>query len=220
MLEINTIDFLKKLKNNNSREWLDDHRKLYDEAKLNFEQFVSVLLQDFCVIDKRYAELKPKDCIFRLNRDIRFSKDKSPYKTNFGAAFSPGGKKSVEAGLYVHIEPEQSFVAGGIWMPEAELLRKIRQEIDYNWVAFQNIISEKKFGTTFGALDNTNSLKNPPKGYQIENPAIEILKLKNFVATHRIEDKELTSKRLSKSILEDHQIIKPFLTFLNTAIID
>jgi uncharacterized protein (TIGR02453 family) len=218
MLQKNTIDFLKKLKNNNNKEWLDGHRALFEAAKSDFESLVSAIILQLGKLDSRFADLKLKDCIFRINRDVRFSKDKSPYKTNFGAAFSPGGKKSKSGGFYVHIEPGKSFIGGGVWMPEPSDLKKIRQEIDYNFKAFHNIVTHKQFVALFGQLDQESVLKNPPKGYDAENPAVEYLKLKSFVTGHAVKDPLLTDKELIKTIVTCYKALHPFLQFLNTAI--
>lgn len=220
MLQKNTIDFLKKLKNNNNKEWLVANRANYETAKADFELLTKEVLVLLTKWDSRYGDLKPKDCIFRINRDVRFSKDKSPYKTNFGAAFSPGGKKSIGGGFYIHVEPGKSFIGGGIWMPEPEQLRKIRQEIDYNYTAFKKIVSTKSFVTLFNELDKEASLKNPPKGYEPDNQAIEYLKLKSFVTGHSVSDSMLVDKELIKTIGVCYKTLNPLLTFLNTAIID
>jgi uncharacterized protein (TIGR02453 family) len=118
--------------------------------------------------------------IFRINRDVRFSKNKAPYKTNFGASINPGGKKSMIAGYYVHIEPGKSFLAAGTYMPEAPYLSAIRQEIDYNLEEFKKIVGAKDFKKEFTSLSVEDALKTVPKGYDKENPALEFLKLKHF----------------------------------------
>ena len=218
MLRNSTIDFLKKLKKNNSREWFEGHRQMYEEAREDFVELVAQILKSLSRRDARYAEIQPKHCIFRINRDVRFSHDKSPYKTNFGAAFSPQGKKSPGGGFYLHIEPSASFAGGGIWMPEAEQLRKIRQEIDYRAKDFKNIVEKKSFLDLFGGLDREAALKNPPKGYDSENPMIEYLKLKNFVTGHPIPDRELCSADLLKGLEKCFREMEPLMEFLQTAI--
>lgn len=220
MLQKNTIDFLKNLKKNNTKEWFDANRKQYEAAKSDFENVVTDILTALSKHDKRFEELKAKNCIFRINRDVRFSKDKSPYKPNFGAAFAPDGKKSASGGFYVHIEPGQNFIGGGIWMPEAEQLKKIRQEIDYNFKDFTKIVTKKSFRDWFGDLDMEGALKNPPKGYDPDNPAIKYLKLKNFVTGHKLGDKELIDQNLLQTIEDAYKTIKPLLDFLQTAVKD
>ncbi len=218
MLRKTTIDFLKNLKNNNNKEWFDDNRTKYIDAKEDFECLITQLLECLTKIDTRFSELKPKDCIFRINRDVRFSKDKSPYKTNMGAGFSIGGKKSILGGFYIHIEPDQCFVGGGCWMPEADALKKIRQEIDYNFIDFKKIIENKAFKNTFKGLNMENTLKNPPKGYDLDNPAIDYLKLKSFVTSTSIHDNEVLDKKLIPTIQSSFNTIAPFIAFLNRSI--
>ncbi|MBK8413382.1 MAG: DUF2461 domain-containing protein [Bacteroidetes bacterium] len=137
MITKRTLDFLKALKKNNNREWFDVNRSKYEEAKADFEKFVETLLPLLSKENSKLKDLKVKDCVFRIYRDVRFSKNKDPYKTNFGAYFVEGGKKSSKAGYYIQIEPGNSFLAGGCWMPEAPVLKAIRQEIDYNLKDFE-----------------------------------------------------------------------------------
>ena len=133
--------FLSALKKNNNKEWFEANRKEYETSKKWFEELFENLISGISKLDKGVADLKPKDCLFRINRDVRFGKDKSPYKSNFGAAIAQGGRKSPFGGYYIHIEPGASFIAGGIHMPESEVLKNIRQEIDYNFKDFKKIIS-------------------------------------------------------------------------------
>jgi uncharacterized protein (TIGR02453 family) len=216
MLEKNTIDFLKKLKNNNHRDWFEANRPKYEAARQDFLQLVELLLAHLSKTDKRFEELQAKQCIFRQNRDVRFSKDKSPYKTNFGASFSIGGKKSAMAGYYFHLDPVAgSFAGGGMWMPEAETLKKIRQEIDYDAKSFEKILNDKNFKQTYDCLSVEEKLKNPPKGYEANHPLIEQLKLKSFVATRKINNEDLLQKKLLPIIETCFSHLKPLIQFLN-----
>ena len=218
MLETTTIDFLKNLKKNNNKAWFDENRSKYEASKTDFTSLVAQVIKDLSKMDIRYESLEAKKCIFRLNRDVRFSKNKSPYKTNFGASFSIGGKKSGNAGFYFHIEPENNFIGGGIWMPEADTLKKIRQEIDYNFKDFEKIITTKDFIKYYQKLSEDEKLKNPPKGYDKENIAIEYLKLKSFVVGAQLNDNDLIKKDLSKKIHEHFKVLMPFIQFLNQAL--
>lgn len=218
MLQKTTIDFLKNLKKNNNKEWFDKNRPQFDEAKEDFLQVIASALQHLVSIDKNYGDLKPKDCLFRQHRDVRFSKDKSPYKTNMGAAFHLGGKKSGNAAFYFHLEPGNSFIGGGIWMPETDKLKMVRQEIDYNFDDFKKVVNQKGFVSMFGMLNEEDKLKTPPKGYDINNPAIEYLKLKSFTVGKPITDSELLSKNLSSDIKKIFTSMAPFIAFLNKAI--
>jgi uncharacterized protein (TIGR02453 family) len=149
---------------------------------------------------------------------VRFSKNKSPYKTNMGASFSKGGKKVQCAGYYFHLEPGASFIGGGFWMPMAPELNKIRQEIDYGLEEFNTILNKKKFKTSFGSLSESEKLTRPPKGYEAENPAIELLKLKSFIVMKEVKDAELTGKELANKIVDHFETMMPLVDFLNKAI--
>lgn len=218
MLQSSTIQFLKALKKNNNKEWFDKNRKIYEQAKADYLNFVTILLNEIQGFDKCLMELQPKQCIFRLNRDVRFSKNKDPYKTNFGASFSKGAKKIQTAGYYFHLEPGENFVGGGLWMPMAPDLNKVRQEIDYCFKEFSSILKKPNFKTTYGDMDNSMKLVRPPKGFDVDNPALEYLKLKSFVVTRSIKDTELTDKQLVKNVVKDFKTITPLVHFLNRAI--
>ena len=218
MLQSSTIQFLKSLKKNNNREWFEKNRKLYELAKTDYLNFVTNVLNEIQLFDQSLAELEPKKCVFRLNRDVRFSKNKDPYKTNFGASFSKGAKKIQTAGYYFHLEPGENFVGGGLWMPMAPDLNKVRQEIDYCFKEFTSILKKPVFKTTYGDMDNSIQLVRPPKGFEIDNPALEYLKLKSFVVTRVVKDAELTDKHLIKNVVKDFKTIAPLVHFLNRAI--
>lgn len=222
MLQPATIKFLKELKKNNRREWFEENRKQYELAKNDFAFLVQNVIDIFAKKDKSIASLKAKDCVFRINRDVRFSKDKSPYKTNMGASFSKGGKKSPLAGYYFHCEPGNSFVGGGLWMPEPGMLSKLRQEIDYNFDEFEKITGNKKFVSVYKSLDKSkeNSLVRPPKGYEANNRAIEYIKLKSFIATAPITDSELINKNLGIKITEAMEALQPVISFINRSLED
>jgi uncharacterized protein (TIGR02453 family) len=220
MLQQTTVQFLKNLKRNNKKEWFDANRSKYEDARKDVENLSAEVIKKLSRVDESIAYLQPKDCMFRINRDVRFSKDKSPYKTNTGVYFSKGGKKGITGGYYFHLEPGSSFVAGGMWMPMPTELKKIRQEIDYNLDQFEKIISSKKFKIVFRDLDRSAEyvLSRPPKGYDENNPAIEFLKLKSYIATAKIADGDLTSKNLVKNIVAQFELVKPLVDFLNTSI--
>ena len=220
MLQKDTIKFLTSLKKNNTKEWFDVNRKIYETAKQDFTGFVADIINGFGKKDETIAHLQPKDCMFRINRDVRFSKDKSPYKTNFGASFSKGGKKSLLAGYYFHLEPGNCFMGGGIYMPDAETTKKVRQEIDYGFDEFKKIIQNKKFVTQYGSLtiNEEFSLTREPKGYDKDNPAIEYIKLKSWLATCQIPDGLLTDKALTNKVVAAFEALLPLMNFLNKAL--
>ncbi|TAL46657.1 MAG: DUF2461 domain-containing protein [Chitinophagaceae bacterium] len=218
MLQSSTLKFLKDLKKNNNKAWFDVNRKRYEDAKADFANFIQQVIDGHGKKDKSISTLKAKDCLFRINRDIRFSKDKSPYKTNFGASINKGGKKAFStAGYYFHLEPGQCFVGGGIYQPMPDELKKVRQEIDYNFNEFKKIIGSKKFKSFYGDLDKSDefSLSRVPKGYEPDNPAADYLRLKSFIAFVKISDTELTSKTLIKKTTEAFATLQPLLDFIN-----
>lgn len=216
MLQKTTIDFLRSLKRNNDRVWFEKNRGKYELAKSDFEKFVGDMIHELGKSAPVLRTLEVKDCVFRIYRDVRFSKNKVPYKTNMGAYFAEGGKKSDKAGFYIQVEPGNSFIAGGSWMPQPPLLKAIRQEIDYNQEAFEKILKEKSFKKLFGDLSDTR-LKTTPKGYEANHPLIHHLKQTSFIAQMGIDDKLITSKLLVKKSAEAFKSMKPFLDFLNTA---
>jgi uncharacterized protein (TIGR02453 family) len=216
MLQTTTLQFLKNLKKNNNKPWFDDHRKEYENAKTDFHQLISAIIAGIGKFDAPLSALTAKDCTFRINRDVRFSKDKSPYKTNMGASFNMGGKKLQSAGYYFHVEPGKSFIGGGLYMPMPPLLAKVRQEIDYNFDDWKKIVENKTFATIFKkGVDGIDYLVRPPKGYEETNPAISYLKMKNFIVSKPLTDKDLVDKKLSNEILKTFKAMKPFINFLN-----
>ena len=212
-----TTEFLKKLKKNNNKEWFDKNRPAYEEAKKEFTAVIENVLNQCIKFDKQLAGLEAKKTLFRINRDIRFSKNKDPYKNNFGSSMSPGGKKGMLAGYYLHVEPGKSFLAGGSYMPEPDKLNAIRQEIDYNLKDFKKILAQKDFQKYFGGLSDEEKLVNPPKGYDKENPAVEILKNKHFIAYHEVSDKILLSPKFPQYAVTVFKAMHPFLQFLRKA---
>jgi uncharacterized protein (TIGR02453 family) len=217
MLQVSTLKFLKELKKNNNKPWFDANRKKYEVAKGDYISFVDALIPAIAKFDPSVADLKAKGCIFRINRDIRFSKDKSPYKSNMGAYMNPGGKKVNTPGYYFHCEPGQSFAAGGLYVPEPEVLAKVRQEIDYNFDEWKKIINSKAFKKYFAKVDGIETLSRPPKGYTDDNPAIEFLKMKSFIVSRPLTDAQLTDKNLVKEVAKTFEAMKPMIDFLNHA---
>ena len=220
MIQSGTIQFLKKLSKNNNKPWFDANRKEYEKARADFEVFIQNVINGFAKSDPSIASLTAKACMFRINRDIRFSKDKTPYKKNFAASINRGGKKSIYAGYYFHLEPGNTFVGGGIWMPMPGETQKIRQEIDYSLDEFKKIVGSKKFIATYKNLDRDPeiSLTNVPKGYEKDNPAAPFLKLKSWIAMKGLSDAELVSKSLVKDTVEAFKTIQPLIYFLNRAV--
>jgi len=222
MLQLTTVGFLKNLAKNNDKSWFDAHRKQYDAAREDYSQFIDKLIGKICEFDKDLEDLQAKNCLFRINRDVRFSKDKSPYKTNFGASMGKGGKKSGFAGYYFHLEPGKSFFGGGIWMPETDKVKKIRQEIDYCFDEFRAILKQKPFQTTYKDLytGEESKLSRIPQGFEKDNPAGEYLKLKSWLGIMELPDSVLTSKTLLADTVKAAKALMPLNKFLNRAIED
>jgi len=218
MIAASSLQFLKALAKNNNREWFLANKNKYDLAKENYLNFVEEVLSGIVKFDNSLAELNPKQCVFRINRDVRFSKNKDPYKTNFGASFSKGAKKINAAGYYFHLEPGACFIGGGLWMPEANDLQKVRQEIDYCFKEFNGIIQHKQFKNAFTGLSTEVKLARPPKGYDLDNPAIEYLKLKSFTAIASLSDSDVLDKNIVKKSLAIFKTISPLIHFLNRSI--
>jgi uncharacterized protein (TIGR02453 family) len=218
MIQASTLRFLKDLKKNNNKPWFDANRKRYEAAKVDFINFIQQVIDVHGKKDKTISGIKAKDCLFRINRDIRFSKDKSPYKTNFGASINKGGKQAFStAGYYFHLEPGQCFAGGGIYQPMPEELKKVRQEIDYNFNDFKKIIGSKKFKSVYGDLDKSAEflLSRVPKGYEQDNPAAEYLRLKSYIALSAFSDADITSKSLLKKTTDAFAALQPLIDFIN-----
>lgn len=211
--------FLKNLAKNNDRAWFEKNKSKYLEAKDQFDQFIAKLVRDLSDFDESIAGLDPKKITFRIYRDVRFSKNKLPYKSNMSAGISPRGKMADEPGVYLHIQPNnKSFVAAGLWMPQPEPLAKIRQEIDYSSDALQKILNDKKFKKMYGAFDRDGELKNAPKGYEKDHPMVDLLRLKSFVVSHNFTDEEVKSKNFMKAVIDTYKTAKPLNDFLKEAI--
>lgn len=217
MIHKSTLDFLSKLSKNNNKEWFEKNRTAYEAAKNNFKEFVSELIVSTSKFDPSIRHLEAKNCIFRINRGVRFSNNKSPYKNNFGAILSPGGKKSFDAGYYIQLQPGASFIAGGMWQPPAPQINAIRQEIDYNTAEFKKILEAKEFKKYFGKLSDEDKLKTAPKGYEKTHPEIELLKYKSYITVHDLKDADVLSKDFLKHCGQVMKAMKPLNLFLRKA---
>ena len=195
MILPSSFDFLKELVANNNREWFLANKERYETARENVIDFTAEWLKQMHIIDPGIDEtLDAKKCVMRIYRDIRFRKDKTPYKDNFGISIPTKGLKLGRAEYYLQISPGNSFIAGGYWMPEAEHLKAIRQEIDYNANDLKKIIDEPEFIRLFGEFRKQEQLKSVPREYGPENENIDLLKLKSFVAFRKLDDKEMLRK--------------------------
>lgn len=218
MLKKSSVTFLRDLKINNNREWFEINRDRYEEAYADFTKQVSLVIDSFGKIDPTIGLLNAKECRYRIYRDIRFSNDKTPYKTHFGASFCEGGRHSSLAGYYISFEPDgSSFIGAGYWHPDSKALRVIRQEIDYCFGEFKQILKHPNFINHFKTLDVEPNyvLKKAPKGYDENSPAIEFLKMKTWTISKHIPDSMLVSEELDKLILDVFKAASPFVHFLN-----
>ena len=210
-----TLAFLGDLERNNNKAWFDKNRARYDEARGRFEDFVQALIVEIGAFEN-LTGVTPKDSIFRINRDIRFSKDKSPYKTHMAAAIAPGGRKSGTMGYYLHIGPRnQSMLGGGVHMPEPEQLARWREAVDRDAAKLNQVLDNKEFVRYYGALEGER-LKSAPKGFPPDHPQIELLKLKQFATMHALTDKEVLAPDVVTSTVKAFTALKPFLDYLNS----
>lgn len=212
------LSFLSELKEHNQKEWMDAHKQQYQQARQAFIALVGQLLEGLKSHDPSLEGIQPKDCIFRINRDIRFSKDKTPYKIWMSAVMAEGGKKTLEAIYYLHLQPgDESMVAGGIYEPLGEQLRKIRQEVDYNAAELKEIVYHPDFLKYFGEIQG-DKLSRAPKGYPADHPNIEFLKLKSYLAIRKFSDAEVLQDDFVEEVLKTFRAVQPFNEYLNVAV--
>lgn len=212
-LDSSTLAFIRDLRLNNQREWFEQNRSRYEHARQDFIDFLETLLLGASDLEPALVGQKPKDLLYRIYRDVRFSKDKRPYKDHICAYLADGGRKTINPGFYLHISPDnQSFLAGGLWMPPAPELKAIRQEIDYNFEELQKIIHAPDFQKYFGNLGG-EKLKTTPKGYDAQNPAIALLRHKSWNASYPLPDQLITSEDFYAECLAAMKAVKPLNDF-------
>jgi len=189
---------------------------MYLEARDNFESFVQSIINKIILFEPIMKGLEAKSCVFRINRDIRFSNDKSPYKSHFGAFIVQGGKKNGDkfAGYYFHIEPGKSIMAGGAYTPPGPWLSSIREKISEKPGEFIKIINAKDFIKYFGEIDG-EKLKTAPKGYPKDHPHIELLKFKSYLVVNEASDKMVLSNEFFNHVISVFQAMKPLNDYLN-----
>jgi uncharacterized protein (TIGR02453 family) len=221
MIQQNTFEFLSNLAQNNNKTWFDTNRTAYENARKNIIDFAVQIIEGISAFDTdvAHANIEAKSTISRINRDVRFSNDKSPYKTNFFILVNAWGKKSNKAGYYIEIRPNGCFVGGGSYMPMPEDLAKIRQEIDYNLSEWKAIVEDSEFLKMFPAgIEAPEKLSRPPKGFEVDNPAIEYLKMKGFYTWKQISDEEMMSEKGFQKMMEASRVSLKVIQFLNGAI--
>lgn len=213
------LDFLRDLKENNNREWFQANKARYDKARGIFESFIDELIPLIREFDPVIDMITAKDCAFRIYRDVRFSGDKSPYKPNMGAYIARGGKNSTLAGYYVHVEPDSSFLAGGMYMPPAETLKRIREEIYYQPEEFKKILYSKEFTRYFSGFGDEQKLKKPPKGFPADFPDIELIKYKSYAVMHPVNDHKLTNSDYLSYSTEAFKALHPLVSYFNAMLV-
>ena len=220
MLSKESILFLDDLRDNNNRDWFQNNKKRYEIFKKDYHQLVEAFLDAMKPLDPALEMLEVKHCTFRINRDIRFSKDKSPYKTHLGIWISSGIKNMNRSGYYIHIERGGSFIAGGFYAPEADELKKIRKEIAFFYDDLEAILNEPNFKREFGDFcrNEKHLLKTPPRGYEKDHPAIEFLKLKSFETLQKYDINEVTQKDFVSKMSQKLILLKPLNEFMNRAV--
>ncbi|MBN1651503.1 MAG: DUF2461 domain-containing protein [Bacteroidales bacterium] len=211
------LDFLSELKENNNRDWFQANKAKYEEAKESMLFLLQNLLEELSAFDKDLGALDAKQCLFRIYRDVRFSMNKQPYKNNMGGFIAVGGRKGGNAGYYLHIEPGNSFVGGGLYRPEPKILKAVRDEINYTGQEFISIIENKDFKHYFPELLG-ESLVRPPKGYDPDSAFIELLKMKSFTVLKSLDDTDLLQDNLIEYLMPIFKKMQPFNAYLNKAI--
>ena len=212
------LNFLTRIEANNNRDWFQAHKDEYEQSREEFIKLVGEVLAGTAAFEPHLAGLEAKNCVFRIYRDVRFSKDKRPYKTHFGAWLADVNKNLVVPGYYIHLQPGASFLAAGLWMPPADELKKIRQEIDYNGAQLHQITQNADFQQFFAGLSTEESLKTTPKGYMADHPDIAWLRLKSFTVSCPASDKQAAAKSFASHCVAVFKAAQPFNHFLRTAI--
>lgn len=211
------LEFLTDLSANNNREWYHANKDRYNESREKILFLTEVLINEIRKFDREIPALDPKDCVFRIFRDVRFSNDKRPYKTNFGAFISKGGRKGLFSGYYFHVDPEGSFAGGGVYMPAAEPLKAIRAYMADHGAEFLEIINNDNFKATYPEMFD-DQLKTAPKGFPKDHEFIDLLKYKSFVFSHSLSKSDLMKDNFIEQIVDSFQKLHPINAFLNEAI--
>jgi uncharacterized protein (TIGR02453 family) len=217
MIDKSTLEFLKNLSKNNNREWFNANKPLYEKGKKNILDVTLYLISEIGKSDKSVQYVNPEECLFRIYKDVRFSKDKNPYKTNFGSFIIKGGRKTPGAGYYLHIEPGKSFLVGGIYMPSAPHLLAIRSAIAKKPETFIKIINNYELKKLFGELCD-ETLKTAPKGFPKDHPAIQLLRYKHYYFMRNVSDKEILSDDFLKQAVKDYKVVSPFVKYINAVL--
>jgi len=212
VIEADSISFLKKLSKNNNRDWFNEHKNMYLKAHNNIVAFADALLIEMNKHDHIETE-SGKKALFRIYRDVRFSKEKTPYNTHWSGGFKRATKK-LRGGYYFRIEPGNSFIAGGFWGPEPDDIKRIRQDIDLNYKEWKKLLANKTLANTFGKIIG-EQVGSAPRGYSKEHPAIDLLRYKQFILKYEFTDKEIYSPDFLKKVNDTYKKMRPFLDYMS-----
>lgn len=212
VLSKEVFDFLKKLKKNNDRDWFNAHKKEYQSVHENVITLADCVLAGMNKIDNIETPTGKKS-LYRIYRDTRFSKDKTPYKTHFGAVLKRATAQ-LRGGYYMHIEAGASFVGGGFWEPNSDDIKRIRKAIAADPDELRKIINSKAFKSTFGELQG-NQVKTAPQGYKKDDPAIDLLRYKQFLISKEFTDQEVLSPDFCKQAVATFKAMRPFFDYMS-----
>lgn len=213
------FQFLEQLRENNYREWYHRNKGFYKQAKTSVEEFLDALISELAILDPELKDLTAKHTMFRIYRDVRFRKDKTPYKTFFDAVIAPGGRKSLRPGFYIHITPGSSMVGGGLYCLEKQILDAVRKEMYYNGEKLRKILRDNDFTRWYGSVNTLgHELKQLPKGYPKDSPNQDLLKMKTMVSLHEVSDELLMSDKAIPYLVETYKVLQPFNDFFSEAI--
>lgn len=213
----NILSFLEDLARNNERDWFNENKKTYQAALDTFREFIGTILAGVSEIDPTIGDLEAKDSIFRIYKDVRFSKDKTPYKTHFGAWMAKGGRKSTDAGYYFHLEPGKTFIAAGVWMPPKEQLTLIRQEIMYNPSEFFKVINDPVISKGYERGGKEDMLKKGPAGFPKDFEFMDEIKYKHYIFSRNYHDKDVINTDFAEKATHDYKGLFPLVDYLNHA---
>lgn len=218
MITKQLFEFLSALKENNTREWFQSNKKVYEAARKEADSLITNIIPEIVKLDPAVGSPVLKECGFRINRDIRFSNDKSPYKTNMGYFIAKGGRKSILPGYYLHFEPGASMIAGGIYMPQPDVLKKIRNEVYFNAKELSNILNAGDFKKYFSELDDFDKLKKVPAGFPSDFEFADLLKYKSYTVIHSVTDAQVIDKEFTDYALKVFGAMLPLHQYLTRAI--
>lgn len=209
--------FLNALKENNNRDWFNEHKDWYLKIRDEWFKAVQCIIDKMATYDSSLKSLNAESCVFRIYRDVRFSKNKAPYKTYFSAVIGKGGRKCYHSCYYLHVQPDgNSGLYGGLWCPEPRTLNAIRHSIDDNFEEFDNILNSKGIKGFYNLTGD--KLKTAPKGFSKENPHLEYLNFKEYILEHQLDDKFFKTPDWTDTVAEKFMPMQKFHRFLNFTI--